>query len=57
MASENLNGVKVAILVEDGFEQIELVGASGSAQRSWRRDTNCLAKKSMCARLEFHGLG
>jgi hypothetical protein len=25
MASETLNGLKVAILIEDGFEQVEMV--------------------------------
>ena len=64
MAHENLEGLKVAILVDDGFEQVELVeprkaldqaGAEtrvvspkGERARGWDSPTGVTSCRSMC---------
>jgi protease I len=49
MASENLNGVKVAILVENGFEQIELVEPRQALNEAGA-ETRIVSPKSQCVR-------
>ena len=40
MANENLKGLKVAILVEDGFEQVELTDPRKALDQAGRRNTD-----------------
>jgi protease I len=57
MASENLNGLNVAILVEDGFEQVEWVEPREALNEAGA-ETQIVSPKSQCVRgLEFQGLG
>ncbi|WP_158305908.1 type 1 glutamine amidotransferase domain-containing protein [Anaeromyxobacter sp. Fw109-5] len=49
--------MRVAILIEDGFEQVEDDGTAESARRGGRRYEDRLAEAAEGARLEVHRLG
>lgn len=45
MANENLIGLKVAVLVDDGFELIELIEPRKALDQGRRRDKHCIAEE------------
>ena len=57
MASETLNGSKVAILVTDGFEQVEMTEPRKALDAGRRRDPARVAQGRRGEGLEIHGVG
>ena len=57
MTNANLKGVKVAILVEDGFEQVELTEPRKALDEAGAETRIVSPKGDTCPRLELHGLG
>ncbi len=54
---ENLQGKRVAILVADGFEQVELTEPKKALDRGRREDGDRLSRQGEGEGLEPHGLG
>jgi putative intracellular protease/amidase len=57
MAGETLQGVKVAILVTDGFEQVELTEPRQALDQTGADTAHRLSQGRRSARLKFHRLG
>jgi protease I len=56
MASANLSDMKVAILVENGFEQVELTKPRRALDQAGA-DTRVVSPRHERTRLELYGLG
>jgi protease I len=53
---ENLTGLKVAILIEDRFEQVEMVEPRKALDQAGAETRIVSPRSETCARLEFHGV-
>ena len=57
MTNEDFSGLKIGILVDDGFEQAELAETRKALDQSRCRDAHRIAQGPMGPRLELHRVG
>ena len=57
MANENLKGLKVAILITDGFEQVEMTEPRKALAQAGAETRIVPPKEKSGSRLELYGLG